>query len=147
MAENKPLLDVAAEVRTPSYVTNSVDAAEDNRQNDGGESGGVRLRRHVTLFGAIAIIISNVIGSGIFISPQEVVRSLYSPGATLIIWAVMGLYTLGQALCYAELGAAIPRYGKFNYNPDIFPRILLVSQSIRKNLSHNNWSTCKFHYC
>ncbi len=108
MAENKPLLNVTAE-RTPSYVTNGVDQAGNTQQNDGGENGGVKLRRHITLLGAIGIIISNVVGSGIFISPQEVVRSLYSPGATLIIWAVMGFYTLGQAMCYAELAAAIPK--------------------------------------
>lgn len=34
-----------------------------------------------------------------------------SVGATLILWPVMGLYTLGQALCYAELGAVLPKAG------------------------------------
>ena len=32
-------------------------------------------------------------------------------GATLVVWAVMGIYTLGQALCYAELGTVIPKTG------------------------------------
>ena len=34
-----------------------------------------------------------------------------SVGATLVLWAVMGLYAVGQALCYAELGSVIPKTG------------------------------------
>ena len=34
-----------------------------------------------------------------------------SVGAALVLWAVMGLYAVGQALCYAELGSVIPKTG------------------------------------
>ena len=55
--------------------------------------------------------VANVIGSGIFLTPVGVLENVGSVGATLILWAVMGLYTLGQALCYAELGSIIPKTG------------------------------------
>ena len=54
---------------------------------------------------------ANVIGSGIFVSPVGVLENMGSVGSTLIMWASMGLYSLGQALCYAELASVIPKTG------------------------------------
>ncbi len=54
---------------------------------------------------------ANVVGSGVFLTPVGVVQNVGSVGATLLLWAIMGLYTLGQALCYAELGSVIPKTG------------------------------------
>ena len=71
----------------------------------------IKLRKHITLPVTVAIIIGNVIGSGIFISPVSVVESLGSVGSALIIWLTIGLYCLVQALCYAELGTMIPKAG------------------------------------
>lgn len=78
---------------------------------DKGEPKQVHLARHITLLDCVLIIIGNVIGSGIFISPKSVLAHLGSPGATLITWAGMGLLTLIQAMCYAELGTMIPKSG------------------------------------
>ena len=71
----------------------------------------VKLKKHITLPVTCAIIIGNVIGSGIFVSPKGVAESVQSVGATLIIWFTVGLYCLVQALCYAELGTMIPKAG------------------------------------
>ena len=71
----------------------------------------VNLKKHIGLTTCIAVIISNVIGSGIFVSPIGVTENVRSVGATLIIWAIVGLYCLLQALCYSELATVIPRAG------------------------------------
>ena len=71
----------------------------------------VRLKKHIGLSTCIAVIISNVIGSGIFVSPIGVTQNVGSVGATLIVWAVVGFYCLLQALCYAELATVIPKAG------------------------------------
>jgi amino acid transporter len=71
----------------------------------------IKLRKHITLPVTVGIIIGNVIGSGIFISPVNVVDSVGSVGAALLIWLTVGIYCLVQALCYAELGTVIPKAG------------------------------------
>ena len=71
----------------------------------------IKLRKHITLPVTVAIIIGNVIGSGIFISPVSVTESVGSVGASLVVWLTVGLYCLIQALCYAELGTMIPKAG------------------------------------
>ena len=71
----------------------------------------IEMKRHITMWNAVFIIIGSVIGSGIFIAPKGVTENVNSVGASLIIWAVTGFINLGQALCYAELGGLIPVAG------------------------------------
>lgn len=69
------------------------------------------LKREVGLMGAVSFIAGTMIGSGIFISPQYVLSSIGSPGASLIIWACCGLIAMLGGLSYAELGTVIPESG------------------------------------
>jgi APA family basic amino acid/polyamine antiporter len=69
------------------------------------------LARRLGVWGATAIVVGNVIGSGIFVAPGEVARVLGHPGACLVAWALGGLVTLAGALAFAELGAAYPETG------------------------------------
>lgn len=63
------------------------------------------------LWAAIAIVIGTAIGSGIFIVPAKMVRSVGSPGVVFGVWIFGGLLTLFGALTYAELSAALPDAG------------------------------------
>ncbi|KAI1174394.1 amino acid/polyamine transporter I [Nemania sp. FL0916] len=60
---------------------------------------------------AFAIIISIVIGSGIFTSPGSIDTNVPSPGAALIIWLIGGVLAWTGASTMAELGTAIPGEG------------------------------------
>ena len=57
------------------------------------------------------LVAGAVIGSGIYVSPAIVARQVGAPGLSMAVWLVCGLLALCGALCFAELGAALPRTG------------------------------------
>jgi APA family basic amino acid/polyamine antiporter len=71
----------------------------------------VSLKRDLGLWTAVALVIGTVIGSGIFIVPNVMVRNLGSPGMVFVVWVTGGLMSLSGALTYAELSAAMPGAG------------------------------------
>ncbi|NP_001079655.1 uncharacterized protein LOC379342 [Xenopus laevis] len=86
-----------------------------------GEDGGVALKKEIGLVSACGIIVGNIIGSGIFVSPKGVMENAGSVGMALIVWIVTGVITAVGALCYAELGVTIPKSGgDYSYVKDIF---------------------------
>src|SRR5205814_10483185 len=60
---------------------------------------------------ATAIVVGIVIGSGIFVLPNLIARSLPSSVAILTAWIVSGVLSFFGALAYAELGAMMPATG------------------------------------
>ncbi|XP_073183055.1 large neutral amino acids transporter small subunit 2 isoform X2 [Lepidochelys kempii] len=83
--------------------------------------GGVGLKKEIGLVSACGIIIGNIIGSGIFVSPKGVLENAGSVGLALLVWIITGLITAVGALCYAELGVTIPKSGgDYAYVKDIF---------------------------
>ncbi|XP_061421772.1 large neutral amino acids transporter small subunit 2-like [Lethenteron reissneri] len=88
---------------------------------DGGGGGGVALRKEIGLVSACGIIVGNIIGSGIFVSPKGVMENAGSVGLALLVWIITGVITAIGALCYAELGVTIPKSGgDYSYVKDIF---------------------------
>ena len=74
---------------------------------------GIVLPRVFNYLDGASLMIGSVIGSGIFVSPQAVLRDAGSPGMALIIWGVTGIYTLVHTLCFIELGLTYPEAGFF----------------------------------
>lgn len=69
------------------------------------------LQRTLGLRDLVFIVVGTVIGSGIFLTPGNVVRNSGSGGVALIVWTVGGVLSLLGALTFAELGAARPNAG------------------------------------
>jgi hypothetical protein len=60
---------------------------------------------------ATAIVVGIVIGSGIFVLPNVIARSVPSYSGIVAAWLISGLLSFFGALAYAELGAMIPATG------------------------------------
>ncbi len=69
------------------------------------------LPRVLTLKDATMLVVSSVIGVGIFFTPGGVAKLLPSPGWFFAAWLAGGLLALAGALANAELGAMFPRAG------------------------------------
>jgi APA family basic amino acid/polyamine antiporter len=71
----------------------------------------IRPPRLLGLVPATCLIVGQVIGIGIFLTPAEMARGLGAPGLVHAMWALAGLMALAGALCYGELAARFPEAG------------------------------------
>jgi len=69
------------------------------------------LERRLGPIDAAAIVIANVIGVGIFITPGFIAQAVLNPVAILGVWVAGGLLAFAGAMAYAELAALRPRSG------------------------------------
>jgi len=69
------------------------------------------LIRGLGLWAATAIVIGSMIGQSVFLVASDMSREVNSMWKVLVVWIVGGAIVLFGALCYAELGAALPEAG------------------------------------
>lgn len=69
------------------------------------------LPRKLGLIDATAIVVGTVIGSAIFLVPNQVAINLPSAGLILLVWILTGVLSFFGALAFAELGAMMPDTG------------------------------------
>jgi basic amino acid/polyamine antiporter, APA family len=81
----------------------------DTKLAAGSESSG--LVRGLGLWAAVAIVIGDTIGTGVFLVASDMARDVGSSALVLAAWVVGGFIVLCGAFCYAELGAAFPKAG------------------------------------
>ncbi|MBF9236484.1 amino acid permease [Hymenobacter sp. BT683] len=75
----------------------------------------------ITFLTGAAIVIANMVGTGVFTSLGFQVLGIQSGFALLMLWLVGGLIALCGAVCYGELAAAMPRSGgEYHYLSQIY---------------------------
>jgi len=76
-----------------------------------------------------AVVIANMVGTGVFTSLGYQLLEIQSGFVILMLWAVGGLIAVCGAMTYAELGAAMPRSGgEYNFLSRIYhPAVGFVS--------------------
>ena len=75
----------------------------------------------ISLITATAVVVANMIGTGVFTSLGFQVGSLPSGFVLLMLWVVGGICAFCGAVCYGELAAALPRSGgEYHFLSKIF---------------------------
>jgi basic amino acid/polyamine antiporter, APA family len=69
------------------------------------------LKRQIGLATAAAVVVGEVVGVGIFLTPAGMSKSVGSPFFVLVVWLVAGAMALCGALCFGELAARRPEAG------------------------------------
>ena len=78
----------------------------------------LELKRELGLAAAVAIVVGNCIGSGIFTSAASLAAAS-NPKTAIIAWVITSLGSLLLALSFASLGTALPKTG----GPIVYTRI------------------------
>jgi basic amino acid/polyamine antiporter, APA family len=69
------------------------------------------LKKEITFFTALTVVMGTVIGSGVFFKPEAVYSATETAGLGLLAWVIGGLITICGGLTAAELSASIPETG------------------------------------
>lgn len=69
------------------------------------------LLRQLGIISATALVVSNMVGTGIFTTSGFLAAQLGSPSLVLLIWVVGAVCAVLGALCYSELGINFPSSG------------------------------------
>jgi APA family basic amino acid/polyamine antiporter len=79
------------------------------------------MKQKIGLFTATAIVVANMVGTGVFTSLGFQVAGLHSGFTIMLLWITGGVVAFTGALCYGELGSMFPQSGgEYNYLSKIY---------------------------
>jgi basic amino acid/polyamine antiporter, APA family len=82
------------------------------------------LARGLTLVPCAALVVTQVIGTGVFFKARVMTCNVETPWMVLLAYLLAGILTLGGALTFAELSAMMPRSGgQYNFIGAAFGRL------------------------
>jgi APA family basic amino acid/polyamine antiporter len=81
----------------------------------------IPLLRQLGIVSATALVVSNMVGTGIFTTSGFLAGDLGSPDLVLLIWVVGAICALVGAVCYSELAVNFPKSGgEYRYLTEAF---------------------------
>jgi len=69
------------------------------------------LVRGLNRWQALAVVVGNVLGTGVYIRPASIAQFVRTPASIIAVWTFTGVLSLAGALTYAQLASRIPRSG------------------------------------
>jgi len=70
-----------------------------------------QLTRGVGAWGAVAVNVANMIGTGVFLKARVMTCNVGSPDLVLLVWVCAGLLSLAGTFSYSEIAAMMPEAG------------------------------------
>ena len=70
-----------------------------------------QLKQEFGILGGMAMVASTQIGSGIFKSPQNVLKLVGDPAMAMTVWIISGIAALFGLLCYLEMSLLLKESG------------------------------------
>ena len=95
-------------MRQPTYPDKTDHAKTDNVTVDNDI---IELKPKMTLLNGVTVIVGSIIGNGIFVSPNRVLKNTGSVNMALVVWITSCIFSMIGAYCYAELGCMIKKTG------------------------------------
>lgn len=100
---------------SPVKTSKAMDSPKSNLENEGFGDGS-SVKRTLSLFDCVCIIVGTIIGAGIFRTPSTIAQNVPNEFWMMVVWCVGGAIAMIGALCFAELTTSYPdRGGDYGY--------------------------------
>ena len=141
-AENQPLL--ARENTLEEERPKSANATNRNIDSDVEPEAAITGRR-IGWTSAYVLVISRVIGSGVFAMPGTVLQTVGSPGLALVLWVLGAIIAWTGLIVDMEYGCMLPRSGgikvylEYTYRwPKFFASVMIAVQAVLLGFTATN---------
>ncbi|WP_312135882.1 amino acid permease [Sphingobacterium sp.] len=82
------------------------------------------MKKQLSLWDGIMIVMGSMIGSGIFIVSSDMMRQLGSGYWLIAVWLITSIATIAAAICYSELSSLFPKAGgQYTYLTETFGKM------------------------